>query len=560
MKIFSLIQTKYYQLETAIKSHLSKTLSSFGTSYNNNTVFGQLINVLNAVVQNMMLYIEDSMVEQNKYTAQRKKSIYGLAAVSGYTPFLGKAAGVQLSIDYIPYNIENFNIIINNHEKITCTKNGLVYNIILPQEAIILSIEKDNSTKYLYAVQGKFETQTFISKGGKYYTQNLNFIGNLDVDYITVKINNKKWERRVSLYDMNPNGEEWTYKISPVGGIDIIFGNDMHGKSLKPDDVIEITYLIHDGELGNLNVNERTNFVFNNTLKDISGQDVDGNQILNIKFGTQDNVTSGTNSESIEQTRQMIGFNSRSLVLADVNNYKEFLSKFSFCGYNRTWSEKGSFTINSLVIKNYKQYLNDQKTYFDLTENDFKLSNEQKQSLIESLDASGKQLAGISYNIFDPEICKYAMYLYIKPKSNNIDKDYINNKIRNLIGDFFSSLKSDIFIPKSDIIQVLKNNIKEIDSVDVYILSEQNETAMQVGYYIKTNYNYDPTLNIYKKTKEKVYLYDNENPFVGLDEHGNIYLHSDEQFPVLMGGWDYINNVGDQVSITDPLIIVYQYD
>lgn len=40
--------------------------------------------VIAGIAHNIMLYIEDSLVEQNKYTAQRKKSVYGLASLSGY--------------------------------------------------------------------------------------------------------------------------------------------------------------------------------------------------------------------------------------------------------------------------------------------------------------------------------------------------------------------------------------------------------------------------------------------------------------------------------------------
>jgi hypothetical protein len=59
---------------SSITTYLSKVLSNAGVAYGNNTVFGQFINVLSAATQNLMLYIEDAMVEQNKYTAQRKKS------------------------------------------------------------------------------------------------------------------------------------------------------------------------------------------------------------------------------------------------------------------------------------------------------------------------------------------------------------------------------------------------------------------------------------------------------------------------------------------------------
>ena len=558
MRIFSLLQAKYNQFDSAIKNYLSKTLTSYDTSYGNNTIFGQLINVMNGVVQNMMLYIEDSLVEQNKYTAQRKKSIYGLAALSGYNPSLGKAAGVQLIVKFQLNNRRNLNAIINNHTTLTCTQNGLLYNIILPQDAIVLSMEKDNNARYIYAVQGRFESQKFISRGGKYYTQNFKFLGNLDTDYLQVKINNKEWKQVASIYDMNPEGEQWTYKVSPVGGIDLIFGNGKFGKALKDGDVIDIQYLLHDGEAGNVDVTTQTYFVFNDNLSDVNGSEIDGNAVFEVTFATDDAVTAGSDSETMEQVRQMIGLNSRSLVLASPENYKNVLNKFSFCGYNRTWTEPGSMVVNSLIIRNYKSIINNSKTYFDLTENDFKLTPTQKSSLVNYIEKSGSQLAGISYSIFDPVICKYAMYIYLKMKTISYDKDYVSSQVRKLIADFFSDIQSDIFIPKSDIVHMLKSNLPEIDGVNVYILSELNETALQKGSYINTKYAYDPSLNIYKKTSEEVDLYPGENPNLGLDGHGNIYLQADEQFPVLMGGWNYLNDNGDEVTITDPLFIIYE--
>lgn len=558
MKIFALLQTKYNNFDKTVRKYLSQTLSKYNSSYGNHTIFGQLINVLGATVQNIMLYIEDAMVEQNKYTAQRKKSVYGLAALSGYNPSLGQASCVSLAISYTPTNTEALNIIINNKEQLVCTQNGLTYCIILPQEAIILSAEKDSSTRYVSAVQGRFENQRFVVEGGKYYTLNFNFIGNLDTKYLKIKVNNKEWEYVDSFYDMIPDGEQWTYKISPVGGIDLVFGNDIHGRALSNEDVVEVFYLLHDGESGNLDVNTETYFVFNNNLKNINGEDVDGNSVFNVTFASNDAVTSGSNSETIEQVRKMIGLNSRSLVLADPQNYKALLNRLSFCGYNRTWSENGAMVINSLIMRNYKLLLNENKSYFDLRENDFKLTDSQKTSIKNYIQSSGNQLAGVVYNIFDPEICKYAAYVYLKFNAKNYDKDYVTNQARQLIGDFFSEIQSDIFIPKSDIIQLLKNNIAGLDGVDVYFLSEKNETALQTGQYTKTLYKFNPSTNMYSTEKKTVYLYDGEDPNLGLDSHGNIYLESDEQFPALMGGWDYLNQDGDEVEISDPLIIIFE--
>lgn len=545
MKLFSLLDIQYNRFVQSVKDYLSKTLPEFNTSYGNSTVFGQIINVISSTVQNIVLYIEDAFTEQNVYTAQRKKSIYGLAALSGYQPSLGKAAGVQLKLTYIPTNSQNLNLIISNHETFTCTQNGLQYNAILPQNMVVLSVEKNNSAKYIYVVQGRFETQTFVSAGGAYWTQNFTFNGNMDPDYMEVRVNNELWEYKDSFYDMDPDGKQYTYKVSYINGVDLVFGNDIHGRALSPDDVITVSYLLHDGELGNLDSHQETYFVFNNELSDISGSKVDGNTIFNVSFATDDAVISGSNSETKEQVRQNIGLNSRSLVLASPENYKNFINKFSFCGYNRTWSERGSMIINSIIMKNYKLQLKDGKDYFNLKESDFSLSDVQKSSIINALEKSGNQLAGTVYNIIDPKLCKYALYLYIKPKTDkDYDRDYMSNQIRQLIGEFFADVNSDIYIPKSDIVNLIKTNVEGVDGVNAYFLSEMNETALQAKQYVVDN--------------EVVTLNEGENPNLGLDNHGNIYLESDNQFPVLMGGWDYLNSKHDEVDIIDPLIIVFE--
>ena len=92
-------------------------------------------------------------------------------------------------------------------------------------------------------------------------------------------------------------------------------------------------------------------------------------------------------------------------------------------------------------------------------------------------------------------------------------------------------------------------------------MSEQNETAKQVGYYDKKEYLYNPSTNSYNVKTSRVSLYDGEDPNLGLDSHGNIYLDNNENVPVLMGGWDFVstNDLEDQqITINDPLIIIFE--
>ena len=113
---------------------------------------------------------------------------------------------------------------------------------------------------------------------------------------------------------MEPDGKQWFYKTSIMGGIVLGFGNDVYGRSLKDGDIVSVTYLKHNGEHGNLNATEFANFLFVDSLKNVAGEDVDGNSIFNISLASQENVTAGTFSETQDQVKQMIGYNSRALV------------------------------------------------------------------------------------------------------------------------------------------------------------------------------------------------------------------------------------------------------
>ena len=366
MKILDLLQTRYTEFQNQVRVYLSKTLKNYDENYGNNTILGQLINVLGSAVQNVLLYIEDGLTEQNKFTVQRKKSIYSLAQLGGYNPSLGKAASCMVRMTVQPNNYNAYSIIVPNKTKLICSYNGLKYNIVLPQEAITFAISDDVSNKYLQVVEGSFETQSFMVYGGQLYTQTVLFNGDIDIDYLEVKVNDELWEQKDSLYDMDPDGKQYVVKTSLSKGIDILFGNEQFGRALKLNDKVDVTYLVHDGEIGNIESDEDVYFSFEDEIKDAAGGSINGNEVFVIKLADTNSVSGGTYSESAQKVKEMIGYNSRALVLADPKNYKIFLNRFSFVGYNRTWSEEGSLIVNSIVLRNYKQMLERGSDYFNL--------------------------------------------------------------------------------------------------------------------------------------------------------------------------------------------------
>ena len=558
MKILDTLSMVFERYMTQVKSYMQENVPNF-SRIGNSSVIGQLINVIGASVNNVMIYLQDAFAEQNKYTAQRKKSIYGLAAQTGFNASLGYAAGMNFRMTYMPNNVNDLTYILKNKTKVLCTQNGLTYNIILPQENVIFTTAKDMSSKQIYAVEGTFETQEFISTGGQLYSINVVFNGDCDISYTEVYVNDELWTRRESLYDMAADGKEYVIHTSLNKGFDIIFGNDNFGRSLKVDDKITVNYLTHNGELGNIDYSLPVSIVFSDPIVDASGNEIDADEVFNIEIAERP-ANNGTYSDKTDFVKEMIGYNSRAMVLADEKNYKLYLNRISFVGWNHTWSEEGSLVVNSIILKNYKTQMENGDEYFNLKEKDFILSDEQKKSIQTSIKNSGTQLAGTVLNIFDPKLVKYAVYVYIKMNDVSYDKTLIQDTIHKLIGQFMGDINSDTIIAKSDIVHLLKSNIENIDSVDIYFLSERNEKAIIDGKYTIENYIYNPKTKLYD-TKSTTYSVVGD-PGLGLDAHGNIFVESMFQFPVLMGGWQYVSSSSafekQYTTVSDPVIIVFE--
>lgn len=564
MNIFNTKNVQFGSFFQQIQEYLTSVVGGSGL-VNKSSVFGQLLTMVSGIAHNIMLYIEDAMTEQNKFTAQRKKSVFGLAAQTGYQPSYGKAAGVWVKLSYKANNKTGLNIILQDHQRVMCTQNGLYYNMILDGPAEVIRTDK-SLCDHIYLVQGKFNKQTFTVSGGPLYPVRFEFLGYIDVDYIQVMVNGTQWKRRSCLYDMMPDEEAFIVKYNPISGCDLLFGNGLHGRQLKDGDEVVVSYLTHDGASGNLSFDPSTSFIFTDTLRDTTGEEVDGNEVLDIRFATEDSVAAGADSEHISIVREMIGYQSRSLCLADPNNFKEFISKYSFCGYNRTWSEPGSMVVNSLIMKNYHLTMKRGVDYFNLKESDFILSAIQKKSIYNALSRSGQMMAGTVFNIMDMKLVKYAMYVYVTLTDSSLDKDIISNNIKEQVGTFFGNIQSDQYIPKSDIAKLIKSNVDGVDGVNIYFLSQRNEEARRNRKYTETTYTYNQKTGTYDVNETTIPLYyitnDDgtmaiENPMLGLDAHGNILVQSDFEFPVLMGGWSWLNKQQQEVY-TEPITISFE--
>ena len=148
MRLFGIKDIQFQKIFEGFEQYLQNSIGAV-TEVNKSSIFGQLITILSGVVNNTILYIEDALTEQNKYTAQRKKSVYGLAAQSGYVASYGRAAGVWVQLQHKANNNQTQDIIIQDKTEIISTQNGMYYCLSLGKPAITIDCSRALETEYL---------------------------------------------------------------------------------------------------------------------------------------------------------------------------------------------------------------------------------------------------------------------------------------------------------------------------------------------------------------------------------------------------------------------------
>lgn len=540
MKLFKTIETNFAAFDDTVKTYLSKALGAIGERYSKTQIFGVIFEGIKGVMQNIMVYIEDAFTEQNIETAFRKTSVYSLAKLSGYEPFYGSAATGILNIkvtagDSLPDNatklyIKNKSILLNNI-------NGLFYTINIPTDYYIVDINKPLSAYQVKIIQGTWKSASYASNGGALESIHINTSGIFDREYITVFVDGIEYTRVSNLYEMTENGLEYFVTIGYENEFDVIFGNGIYGKQLDENQIVTINYISHNGEEGNISVSDKTNFVLQTVVYDEYGETVKTNDLLTYSISTP--ISGGSNSETIETVREMIGYNSRSLVLANENNFKLFLKRFSFIGQSNIWCDVNSLTVNAVCLANYNKNNFSYLDYFNAcNENKLLLSKNQKEMVVTALNNSKKTFAGITFNFIDPIFYKYGIIAYVKI-DKQYDKDIAKAEISKLIAEYFVNLKSNTtFIAKSDIIQLITNNISYIDSFDFTFISDMDERGKSTGVYEK-----------YKKVEDKYFKTTEQyTTNVGLDIFGNISIDDKFVIPVISNNIHYHVESGAALS------------
>ena len=515
---------------------------------------GQMLDVVASIAEHIFMYLEHVASELNMQTAQTRAGIQGLALLTGHDAWRGSAASGQVSLKVNPSKVENGGSVkIMNYTEFMIDENGMIYYLNLGQDYIVL--HNGDEPVNVEFIQGLRSSSSFTAVGGRLQTYNVNEKGMTDHTRVRVYVNGEEWTRVDSLWDMTMDGHQFMCRTSSNMGMGIYFGNGSFGKMPDAGNNITVEYIIHNGLGGNLS-GVNYGYKFSTGGFDINGGDLDLNEVLSVSTIAPPSM--GSNYEDIELTRLLAPKTSKSLVLATPDSYVSYLSKFSQFAFVNAYNTKDDGYMDDdnvvylQILPNIRMKMsgNGGYDYFTLPEEEYVLTDSEKEGVIRCLDDSGQQLISTEVVINDYEIRRYALVITLR-WFQKADKAAIRSKIREKLNTYFLNINRTDFIPKSDIIALIEG-IDGVDGVNVYFISEENERAIRDGYYIKKYDQINPNTHLHETFTKKIMLNEGEDPQIGLDESGDIKLE-DNVIAIIRGGWNdrYGNEYKSEITDKD---------
>ena len=546
LRLFTSLKIRIGDILGETIGFLQQTFKQTKTIFTAASPFGQLLIVFENLSQLIFYYIEDSITELNIYEASRASSIYSLASLAGHNP--SRAIGATAQIRIKPktgVTFENNIIILNDLLKLKCTNNGLQYVLELSQDELRIDLTNSTTLTVVSIRQGDVQSQTFTAKGIAFESYQMGLQNNYYVDHfkVNVYVNGEMWTKYESLLDIPRGDKGFIIKTGITNGLDLYFGNGSFGKIPTLGSTIVVEYLSSEGAGGNIKVDDvrQINFTFDETGFSIVGDEIDLNSVLEITVISPPSF--GVDPEELELTKLIAPKASKNFALINVDNYEVLLHKLQMFSTVRVFlapqplaGATGSALarmINLFLIPDISQLFTNGSDYFKMNTDKFRLTQYQKNQLLNFIERSGTKMISTDIIIIDPIITKYILNISVIG-FEDVSNDIIKADITNAIGQYFIKLSRYDRVPKSDLIKIIEE-INGVDSVSITILSELNEQAA-----------------IARSTRPST-LAAKPAELIGLDEFNDIIIKSNE-FPVIRGGWrDRAQNLYSEVISTTQL-------
>ena len=568
LKFLSTLRTSSNQIKADARTYISRVYKRANTLFTEASPFAQIISVMAELGELIMFYIEDSLVEQNIYTAQQPESIYGLSRLTGHDATRGFAATGEVEFRWKVGadlgKIAGTGLNIDARSELKCELNGLSYTLLTSQEKFRLEKSDKHGVKCAI-IQGKFEKQTFTGTGESMQSYNIQTSSLTDHSKVSVSINGEKWTKHDSMYDLLNDEKAYILKTGISGGLDVYFGTGNFGAIPVAGSSIEIEYIKHAGFQGNLDDAQDILFKWDAEGSDSNGDEFDLNEYLELTVMSSPKM--GADKESVEFTKLMAPLASKSYVLATPDNYEYFLSRYGMFSYvdayNTTEDQylDDDNVIYIFAIPDARRKLLAEQDYFSIPMNEMFFDQNEYDKMSQVIQDSGQQMVTTEVIFVKPQIRKYSMDINIRYFEGYTKQEIFVN-VRKAVSDYMLNITRRDKLPKSDIVYILES-IEGIDAVNVRFISETEETARRLGYYESKTVTVVPQEPVileeigngkqkyifFKQVEEVKTVTVDETTAIpytvaGLDEWGDIIMEK-EEVAVFRGGW--LDRDGDNI-------------
>lgn len=492
MNIYQKNRILINSLLTDTYSFLQRTYSQSSYVFTVASAWGQILFVLQNLSQMILYFIEDSITELNIEQATRDYSVRSLARLSGYDPGRASAAQGEISVQWnrIPATVGGGAVIINNNTQVQCLQNGKLYTMLLSSPSVTLNLVPETNLR-VKIIQGNVTNVYFTGNGLNLQSFNVPSKSGSYVDqhFINVYVNEEKWKRYDSLYDIPLNGSGFITKSGISQGIDIFFGNGNFGKIPPRGSRVRVEYIQSLGGEGNITStpDKPLRYRFSGNGTDLFGLEVNLNDYLEI--ASEIDPLFGSAPESIQQIKLVAPYTSRSFVFANAENYEIFLAKLNIFSQIQAYSTFDDDYLDDdnvvylYLVPDITLNLESNEDYFNISTNEFILQPSMKAAILNLIEDSGSMIATTVVKITDPTINRIIGNVAITIFEGS-DPTTIKNQIRKSVADYMLNLKRRDRIPKSDIISIIES-ISGVDSVNFFFISEKNEKNYNVVKNLK---------------------------------------------------------------------------
>lgn len=503
------------------------------------SAWGQILFVLQNLSQMILYFIEDSITELNIEQATRDSSVRSLARIAGYDPGRASTAQGEVSISWNrrESDVGGGSVIINNKAQIRCDQNGKIYSLIFGSSRVTIPLAAGSNPLRVKVAQGDFQTAVVTGTGLALQSFNLPSASAayLDQFYVDVYVNEEKWNRFDSLYDIPLNGKGFIVRSGIQEGLDVYFGNSNFGMVPQSGSRIRIEYLLTSGREGNAVSTRDTplTYKFVSTGTDLFGAEVDLNNYLVI--ANQLDPSFGSNPEPIALIRLVAPKTSRSYVFANATNYEIFLNKLGIFSQVQAYSTfdddylADDNVIYIYLVPDVTLNIGSNEDYFSIPLSSFLLTEQQRLSILNLIEDSGSMIATTVVKIEQPVITRYVANVIIT-MFEGFDPETVKQEIRNKISEYMLNLKRRDFIPKSDMIAIVES-VEGVDSVSFFFVGQRNEA------------NQATIRNLTNVSQSQL------DQQIGFNQFGDIVIGRNE-LVVLRGGWTDRNGMVYEESIT----------